>query len=151
MFTISDICDIAVQIERNGEDAYRQAARIASNSKSAETLNWMADEEQGHARWFENIAIKQADQRDLQEMKMMGRALLQEMVKDQTFDLKSTSIATAGDMKALIAQSIEFERDTITFYEMLSDFVEDDSVRSQLDLIIKEERGHILSLEHLKA
>jgi rubrerythrin len=151
VFTICDICDIAVQIERNGEAGYRRAAQIAPNQEIGHILTWMADEEHRHAGWFEKIAIEQTTQADHGELEAMGRALLQNMVKDQTFDLQSTSLGNALDTQSVIAQFIEFENDTIIFYDMLSGFIEDDAVRRQLALIIKEERGHVLQLERLKA
>ncbi len=150
MFTISDICHIAVQIERNGENAYRQAAQNTSNPKISELLSRMAEDELRHAEWFRRVVVQQAEAPDCREMEAMGRALLQEMVKDQTFSLQDAMLSKAAAEDALLKQSIEFESDTIAFYEMLMDFVEDDKVRRQLKLIIQEERNHISLLEGVK-
>ena len=46
MFTVADIREIAVQIEKNGEAAYRAAAQLISDSAVSEIFTWMAEEEQ---------------------------------------------------------------------------------------------------------
>ena len=85
MFTIADIRDIAIQIEKNGEKSYREAARKAADPEIAEIFNWMADEEKRHAQWFETIESEAELTEEQQELEKMGRRLLQEMVEGQTF------------------------------------------------------------------
>ena len=151
MYTIDDIRDIAVQIERNGEAAYRSAGKKAADAELAGLLEWMADEERRHAKWFENLAVR--DRMVLPEhgdMEAMGRSLLQEMVKNQTFSLNGEQLETADNVDELLTQSMDFEQDTILFYDMLKSFVEDKQTAAQLDMIIDEERGHVTLLKKLR-
>lgn len=151
MFTIDDIRDIAVQIERNGEATYRSAGEKATDAEWAGLLEWMADEEHRHAKWFENLAAKDRivlpEHRD---MEAMGRSLLQEMVKNQTFSLNGEQLETADNVEELLTQSMDFEQDTILFYDMLKSFINDKQTAAQLDMIIDEERGHIKLLKKLR-
>jgi rubrerythrin len=80
----------------------------------------------------------------------MGRDLLREMVKDQTFSLDADKLSKAENLHAFLEQSIAFEHDTVVFYEMLQGFIEDAQVRFQLDRIIAQERDHIHQIETLK-
>lgn len=151
MFTLEDICNIAVQIERNGEAAYRQAAKKTSDPEIEDLLTRMADDEQRHGRWFDALSARHGKKvSEHQEMEEMGRALLQEMVKDQTFSLDSSDLSGSIQMEAVVEQAKRFENDTISFYEMLSDFVEDAAVQAQLEVIIEEERQHIVQLNHMQ-
>lgn len=149
MFTLSDICDIAIQIERNGEETYRRAGKETPNTENANILNIMADDEKRHAQWFEHL--RDADNR-LQENRQiaeMGRELLQNMMSQQTFSLDSVRLANANDPEALIRQSMEFENDTIIFYEMLQSFLDKPDTANRLALIIKEEQDHIDKLKQM--
>ena len=152
MFTIADICDIAVQIEQNGEATYREAAENCSDAGLADLLNRMANEERQHAKWFQNLdqSRKISDPEQL-EMESMGRGLLREMVKDKTFSLEAGQLSKAKNLDAFLEQSIAFEHDTIVFYEMLQGFIDDTKVRLQLDRIIAQERDHIHQIETLIA
>lgn len=150
LFTITDIRDIAVQIERNGEETYRQASREATDPEIGTLFSWMADEEKRHAQWFENIKSDKPLTQEQLELEKMGRKLLQEMVADQTFSLEQSELKTVTTFGELIAQSKAFEKDTILFYEFLKGIIEEDDVRKQLDIIIKEEQKHFERLEELE-
>lgn len=143
MFTREDICAIAVQIERNGESTYLRAADRVGKPAMAELLRWMAKEEARHARVFAAIGGCAHNPEGLTEAERMGRSLLQEMVKEQTFALDADELAGAGEISGFLRQSVAFEEDTILFYQFLADLVEDEGVRRQLAAIIDEERRHV--------
>ncbi len=149
MFTLADICDIAIQIERNGEIAYREAAQKSRVPEVVKLLEILAEDEARHACWFEQVEVaKPLTETDLQIAKM-GRDLLQEMMAPETFSLNKGEMAAAEHPQDVIHQSIEFEKDTILFYEMLSGFLDDDEARQQLEKIIEEERSHIDKLKEI--
>lgn len=150
MYTIEDIRQIAIQIEQNGEQTYRSAAKKTEHREAAKILNWMADEEQRHGKWFASMpASKKEIPNKYKEMEDMGRSLLKEMVENKTFSLESDLLESATDVVAILGQSLEFEQDTILFYDMLKAFMEDQAGVAQLDLIIAEERGHVKVLKKL--
>lgn len=151
MFTIGDIRNIAIQIERNGEETYRRAAKAAKDPQVAEVLAWMAEEENRHATWFTKLKSSKPLTAEQQEMESVGRSLLQEMVKGNTFLLDENELKNAKNVEEVIARSIVFELDTILFYEFLIGFLDDQETIEQLNRIIKEERNHIQQLEHLEA
>ena len=55
MFTLTDIIEIAVQIEKNGESTYRRAQQETSDPSLADLLGLLADEELEHQRWFAEL------------------------------------------------------------------------------------------------
>ena len=150
MFTLSDICNIAVQIERNGERIYRAGGKRADDPRVAQMLNWMADEEMRHAQWFEGLDLKTRIPQGHEEIESMGRSLLKEMMKDQAFSLEDDRIQVVSDLAGLFDLSMEFEQDTIMFYEMLGSFVDDPDTIAQLNRVIDEEHGHLRQLDRLK-
>jgi rubrerythrin len=151
MFTLNDICNIAVQIERNGERIYRAAGRNTDDIQMAQVFNWMADEELRHAQWFENLSLPPRVPPGHEEIESMGRSLLQGMVKDQAFSLEGDRVRDVADLDDLFEMSVEFELDTILFYETLRSFVDDADTAEQLNRVISEERGHVRQLESMQA
>ncbi len=150
MYTFEDIRDIAIQIERNGERTYRKASEITKDPELAKILLWLADEEHRHKMWFNALQTERKVSPQNREMEAMGRALLQDMVKDQPFSLDAEQLDGAADLADLLTQSMQFEKDTILFYDLLKTLVEDHEASAQLDLIIDEERGHVKVLEKLQ-
>lgn len=150
MFTLSDVRNIAVQIEQNGEAAYRRAAKQVGNPELAYVLNWLADEEKHHGELFASIVIERTLTAEEAELEAMGRSLLQDIVRSHTFSLDQKQLAQTSNLEDLLNQSIEFEKDTIEFYEFLSGFLDDLEAIAQIKGIIEQERGHVQQLEKMR-
>jgi rubrerythrin len=80
-------------------------------------------------------------------MEEMNRELVQEMLGDQTFSLKEVDLASIEDPDVLVGRFIEFERDSILFYQMLQPFLKDETASQNLERIIAEENRHIEKLQ----
>jgi rubrerythrin len=147
VFTLEDICNIAVQIERNGAEIYHNASKTAKNPKLAKTLSWMAGEEEKHAEWFGSIQSAIVLTPEQKKMENIGRSLLQDIVKSNTFSLDKSMLENTDELAEIISQSVEFERDTILFYEVLLGFLDNAETSKQLENIIQEEWNHIEKLK----
>lgn len=150
MFTIADIRNIAIQIERNGEDTYRKASQAATDPHIAETLAWMAEEEAHHAIWFESITSQKPLTAEQKELEAVGRNLLQDMIKGNTFLLDENDLTKAVSVEEVLEKSRQFEKETIIFYEFLLNFLDEGESVQQLQSIIQEERNHVKKLESLQ-
>jgi len=65
-FKASDVYEIAVQIESNGEKLYRHAVNVTDDSRMKELFTYLADEEVKHMRLFEGLG-KKVEQYNLPE------------------------------------------------------------------------------------
>ena len=70
------------------------------------------------------------------------------MIGEQSFSLGDIDFAAIRRQDDLVRSFMEFEKDTILFYEMLTPFIEDAETRRVIETIIDEENSHI---ERLKA
>ena len=149
MFTMADICNITVQIEKNGEKTYRSAGACCPDPAIAATLIWMADQEHRHALWFEGLRSNRQLSAEEMKMEAVGKTLLQDMVRDNEFLLNQSELERAVSVSEVLTRSKAFEQDTIVFYTFLLDFAHNDETRLLLQKIIAEERNHIRELERL--
>jgi rubrerythrin len=147
MFSSADIIDLAIQIEKNGEKVYRDALGGVKDQSIASILQWLADEEVEHAKWFSEL--KQAVRKVPVDRRVedMGRDILQGILGEQSFSLKEADLQDPGSIENLINMAIEFEKDTVLFFEMFESFLEDRESLESLNRIIEEERRHIQVLE----
>ena len=151
MFSLKDIIDIAVQIERNGESVYRRAAGKMEDPSLRSLLQWLADEEARHIKWFEALIEKVPGTGKFPEQEKMGRALLQDAVGAQSFTLEDADFSSMETIEDLLNLAIELENDTVLFYKMLQPLIEDQTTLEQLHTIIHEENNHARRLrEFLK-
>jgi rubrerythrin len=148
MFTLGEIIDLAIRIEKNGENVYRRAQKEASDPTLSSMFQWLADDELEHEKWFmqfKNGVDKTGEDPKLEEM---AKAILRGVLGEQAFSLQDTDFTTIENVQSLLGLSLEFEKDTVLFYEMLSAFLEDEQTLNQLKKIIEEENRHIQMLKN---
>ena len=143
MFTINEILDIAIRIETNGESDYRDATRKTTNADLISMLQWMADEEARHARWFAEVKDRAAIPSENPFLEEMSSELFKDLMGEQSFALKDVDFSKVERVDELLAIFLEFEKDTVLFYEMLQPFIQNPKTLEQLDAIIAEKNRHI--------
>jgi rubrerythrin len=146
MFSAREILDFAIRIERNAEDLYREAASKTENPELGSLLLFLAEEERRHAEWFQQRRETIKLEGDEAEMERLYGTLLRDMIGDQTFSLAEADLSRMDQVKALLELAVEFENDTILFYETLHSLIDDDHVSARLREIITDENGHIQML-----
>jgi rubrerythrin len=149
LFSAKEIIELAIKIEKNGEAVYRSAIEKVPNPGLVPLLEWMADEEVKHANWFAELKHNLETKNENPFVEEMGHELFNEMLGDKNFSLKDVDFATIEEIDDLIETFIEFEKDSIIFYEVLKPFVEDPVVREYLNKIIDEEKHHIELLKEI--
>jgi rubrerythrin len=149
LFSAKEIIELAIRIEKNGEAVYRSAIEKVPNPGLVPLLEWMADEEVKHANWFAELKHNLETKNENPFVEEMGHELFNEMLGDKNFSLKDVDFATIEEIDDLIETFIEFEKDSIIFYEVLKPFVEDPVVREYLNKIIDEEKHHIELLKEI--
>ena len=147
MFTAEEILDMAIRIEQNGERTYRDAIEKAANPTIASLLGWMADEEKQHADFFQKMKENIEPSAGNPVADAFCHEILDKLMGNQSFSLEEVDFSEIEQVKDLIGVFIEFEEETVLFYQMLESFLQDDSVLRELGQVIKEENRHIRKLK----
>ncbi|MFO7460489.1 MAG: ferritin family protein [Desulfatiglandales bacterium] len=147
MFTLKEICDLGIQIEKNGEKFYRDALKQSWSAPLASMLQMLADEEVRHVDFFIKQKEKIGREDGNHELEAMGREMLREVLGSQTFSLQEADLSKIESLEQLRSTAVEFEKDTIVFYEMIRSFIKDQETVEQLDAIIEEEHKHVRLFE----
>ena len=147
MFTLTDIRNIALQIEKKGEETYRKASLRSNSQEVADLLTAMADDEHRHFQWLTTLAGTRVLSTEEAAMERMGQELLQEMMESTPFSPAVGDLAKASDLEQVLLRSREFEEDTIVFYRFLLALLDDEESRVQMERIIEEEGRHQSALE----
>lgn len=147
MFSISEILDLAIRIEENGECFYRKALEKIEDPLLAAILRKVADDELHHREWFIEMRQSYGAQGIESLLCKVSGSFLQETLGDRSFSLDETDFAALPDERSILQAAIGFEEDSITFYEMIGGFVEDAKTLGHLNSIIEEEKRHIAILK----
>jgi rubrerythrin len=77
----------------------------------------------------------------------MGRELFNDLLGEKSFSHKEVDFSKVEQIDDLMEIFVEFEKDSILFYELLEPFIEDESTLENLKKIIAEENNHIARLQ----
>ena len=147
MFSAKEIFDLAIKIEENGERFYRNALGRFSENRLQALFEWLADEEIKHKEWFLIHREKSPEEDIAPSLQEAGSAFLADIIGDQSFSLKEADLSKIHHVEELIALAIEFEKDTIIFFEMIQSVLSDPETLKHLAEIIQEEQRHIQLLD----
>lgn len=151
-FNADEVFEMAEQIERNGAKFYRTAADAADDASNKAFLIGLADMEDQHEKTFAEFRKElSAKEKESDVFDPQGEAVLYLKALADTRVFFEKQIDTSS-MKEILKAAIEAEKDSIVFYLGIKEAVPDNLGKGRIDLIIKEEMGHIrmLSKELIK-
>jgi rubrerythrin len=143
MFSASEILDLAIQIEENGEHFYRQAMARFSDQSLREMLFWLAEQEKHHRDFFIKMKTSLNDESGKRWAEQLSGAILKTTVSDHLFSMDEVNLDSIQDVKALVQIALNLEQDTVMFYEIIASFVTEPKTLQQFKAIINEEQQHI--------
>jgi rubrerythrin len=151
-FTADEIFEMAEQIERNGAEYYREAARNASDKDIKQMLLGMAAMEDGHLETFRQMRTELSG-REKEPISFdpdnQGAMYLQAMADARGMEgrISPTKKLTGNESpKEVFDIAINSEKDSVVFYLSLKDLVPVRAGREKIEEIILEELSHITSL-----
>ena len=149
MFTVNDLIDIAVKMEKNGEALYLASRQKVQNPRLKSLLQWMAEEEAAHCEWFADKKGKWTADAAQTDLETMLPDVIKEMMGEKTLSLDDVDFSRIRSPGSLLETFMTFEKDTILFYEFLQAFVQDANALNGLKKIIEQEKKHVAELRDL--
>lgn len=143
MFTASEILDLAVQVEVNGENYYRDALGRVVRSELKDLLGWLADQEVLHRQQFQELKERLCEKRKGRDIiSGASGAALRAAMGRHAFSLDELEVGSIIDEKEILKAAVDFEEDSILFYEFISSLITDAGALSTIALIREQEMEH---------
>jgi rubrerythrin len=142
-FTADDVFEMAEQLEKNGAQFYRQAAQNTDNPEYKKLLVGLSEMEVEHEKTFITLRSelsgieKTSTVFDPQNESVL---YLRALADTKVFFEKEIDFSS---MKSVLKAAIHAEKDSIVFYLGMKEMVPEKYGKDKLDMIIKEEMGHI--------
>ncbi|MGD8786531.1 MAG: ferritin family protein [Phycisphaerales bacterium] len=149
-FNADEVFEMAEQIERNGAKFYRNAAGKFPELK--QFLSDLAAMEDEHLKTFTAMRTELSGTEaapPVFDPDGQAQMYLQVMADEHIFDIKadpSEKLASVEIPEDLLKMAIGIERDSIAFYVGLKESVPKRAGKDQVEAIIKEEVGHVVTL-----
>lgn len=143
MFSQNEIFDMAIRIEKNGETFFRNAMEKVDSPSLKSLFECLAEQEVKHREWFAKQKDRLQVMAESSDLDQASSDVLQDILGDQTFSLEEVDLGQVRNVQDILDMAVEFEEDTILFFEMILSLSIDAETRAELYEIIEEEKRHI--------
>jgi rubrerythrin len=148
-FTIQEIVEIAIEIEKNGEIFYRALSESSSTATLRDLFKYLSGEEKKHKIRFEEI-LKSVGGYQISEIYYADEYMgyMKALADEQVFKKGVSAIDVAKSVKSpkdAIEIAIDFEKDSIIFLHEMQDIINEDE-KDTVKKLLNEERDHIRRL-----
>ncbi|PLV57625.1 ferritin family protein [Thermotoga sp. SG1] len=152
MFSAKELLNIAVRVEKDGEEFYRKLAERFEKPDIKEFFSYMARQEAEHARTFESIGEELGVDEETYLNLEDAEEYLKSFVEGRFFPdtvtmekyLKEKSVEEAIDF------SISVEKETIIFYYEILELLRNERAKDLVRSIINQEKQHVVKLLRIK-
>ena len=152
IFKGQEILKLAIRVEINGFEFYKEVAGIIKDSSIQETFNYLSGEEVKHKTTFESMLKTVGDYAPVENYPGEYDAHLKHLAGENIFTKEGTSKVFAykvSSEEAAIRMGIGLERDSIIFFSEMKNLLPSDT-REVIDRVIQEENDHLAKLVELK-
>jgi rubrerythrin len=151
VFSVGELINIAIGIERRGITFYDVMAKSTDNEVARAVFHRLVDMERQHIEIFQGM-LGQTDGSQAETTDKESAAYLQALVDNAVFsdDMLTSEMATQADsdIKAL-ELGISAEKDSILFYYQMKGIMPRPAV-PMIDRVIAEEKSHLWQLSEIK-
>jgi rubrerythrin len=150
-YSLNEVVELAVQIERNGYAFYNGALkRNDLEKREVDLITELRDQEMHHEKIFLHL-------RDDQDVMLLGMSqdwelvgyYMKSIVDSRLFNSPDAAIklaADAGTFHDILKYAISFEKETLLFFYSIYDNITNDKSRVIIHQIINEEISHVVRL-----
>ncbi len=137
-----DILDFAMQMEKDGEQFYREAAEKVSHEGMKRIFNMLADDEAKHYMVLQSMKKEIPQMMDTPILSFAENIFVQMKEQKEEWPLEDSQLA-------LYEKARDIERRSWTFYQEKGNEATDPSQKELFQKIAYEEEKHFLLLDNL--
>ncbi|MBN1885881.1 MAG: ferritin family protein [Candidatus Krumholzibacteriota bacterium] len=150
-FNADEVFRMGMDVERNGEAYYRKAAELAADPAVKKVLHYLMEEERKHYDIFRDMQEKLSGEEarpTVSDPEDQEHLYLDGLVRSRLFNDpgEAERVAAASDGIEALRNALVFEKDTILFFLGMKDLTPHDLGRDKIDLLIAEERAHVVKI-----
>jgi rubrerythrin len=152
VFSVSELINIAIGIERRGITFYDIMARSTDDEMARDVFQGLADMEREHIQIFQDMLGEADKYQPLETPTEEYAGYLQALVDSAVFtdDTITSEMATQADSDIQALElGINAEKDSILFYYQMRDIMPQPAL-SMINRIIAEEKSHLRQLSEIK-
>jgi len=151
IFYLSEILDFALEKEQQSADLYQKLADQAGNADDKALFEKLVRDELNHKAYYAEIlaSVKEEQSPKVPQEGEEYTAYMRQLIEDSRTTKVLPDDISSMPLNEVLDYAIARERDSMTFYLGLKQFVPE-SAKAHIDVIIAEESRHAAVIASLK-
>ena len=156
-FNADEVFAVAIKIEENGAAFYRRAAELQKGSAHHDMLEALARMEDAHKKTFEELrqtipdSYKAETSYDPFDEAAMYLGAMADVHGGEGSPQAAAKLTGKESFTDIIDIALGLEKSSILYYLGLKDLVPERLGKDKIDVIIDEEKKHVIQLQKVKA
>ncbi len=153
-FTVQEIIEIAIEIEKNGKSFYQSLSEQANSAQLRDFFEYLSKEEESHINKFEELLRMSGGYQISELYYTTGYMGYMKAIADERVFKNISVIEFVKSLKSIpeaIDKAIGFEKDSILFLYEMQEVLDDKNNKEIVQKLINEEKVHIRRLSTIKS
>lgn len=151
-YSITEVLQIGVEIEKNGRDFYEELVKFSDDEDSINIFTYLAEQESNHITAFKKMldSVENYEQQEVYPEEYFS--YLGKLASENVFTKDNEGKKAAQSVKTPIEAvdlGIKFEKDSISLFEAMKKVVPLEN-KSIINSLIAQEHGHLKDLLEIK-
>jgi len=153
IFNASEIFEIAINIEINGQKFYSKAAEMTKDPQVSQLLKKLGEMEVSHEEYFRKLknSFSEKYASSMPDIDEQLNLYLKSYADGKVFSSNVPPEALISDdstVEDIFETAIDFERRTVVFFTLVKEMLPESLDRKKIDILIKEELQHVALLNN---
>ena len=153
-FSMREVIEMAIAMERSGQAFYQNASKLARENSLKELFQYLAEEEEKHLKTFQDFYNTLKEKPEITPYNWEEAKLYLEALVDSKFFAspeKAINLAKeAKDELEVINSAMNFEKETLLFFYQILEMIKSQE-QELVKKIIEQEKKHIQRLSTMKS
>jgi rubrerythrin len=152
MFTLAEIYEMAITLEKNGKKFYEEALSRVTDERIKKLLGFLRDQEVRHLEFFTHLKNEHHKKNPQPRITPPGmNDFVQHIMAGRLFSWEEhPDIEEDTSFQSILEAALEFEKDGLTFFQFMKEALDSPEDLSEMEKILEEEREHVEKLSSLE-
>lgn len=152
MFSLTEIYDMAITLEKNGRQFYEEALSRVTDTQVKKLITFLRDQEMEHLEAFTKLKNQHSETNPQMRAAPPG-------MKDFVHDIMSGRLLSWEDhpviaentsFQNILEAALEFEKDGLAFFQFMKEALDTPEDLAEMERILEQEHDHVEKLKGLK-
>jgi rubrerythrin len=152
MFSVTEIYDMAITLEKNGRRFYEEALSRVTDTEVKKLITFLRDQEVEHLEVFTKLKNQHLSKNPQRRAAPPGMEdFVQDIMSGRLFSWEDHPLISEDTpFQSILEAALEFEKDGLAFFQFMKEALDSPEDLAEMEQILEQEHDHVEKLKNLR-